>query len=189
MARRSGIAWRVAAVIFAMTIGTNHVRAADRSLEYAVKSTFLYKFASFVEWPSGTFASTTAPFNLCVLGADPYGGRIDEAARGQSVGRHPVVVRRLSNVDEKSGCHAILISGSGSQDIDDALHAVAGSPVLTITDEVLGPDHGIIHFVIANDRVTFDIDPGAAARNRLVISSKLLALARSVSPASPVRTR
>lgn len=189
MTGRSTLAGRAAAVILAMTLVGGVARAADRSLEYAVKSTFLYKFASFVEWPSGTFASASAPFNLCVIGADPFGGRIDEAARGQSVGRHPVVVQHLSKADGQSGCHAMLVSGSGRQDIDDALRAVAGSPVLTITDEDLGSEHGIVHFVIADDRVTFDIDLAAAARNRLTISSKLLALARSVRSVSPVSTR
>ena len=56
----------IAALLVAMP-----ARTADRSLEYSVKATFLYKFASFVEWPAGTFSSDAAPFYLCVVGADP----------------------------------------------------------------------------------------------------------------------
>lgn len=159
-------------------------QGADRSLEYAVKSTFLYKFASFVEWPAGTFSSDSAPFVLCVVGADPYGGRIAQAARGQTVAGHPIVLRHLSRAEPGSGCHAMFLTGSSRQDLEEGLRAVAGTPTLTITDSELGPAAGILHFVVADDRVTFDIDRAAAARNRLVISSNLLALARNLRGAS-----
>ena len=31
--------------------------AQSPNVEYAVKATYLYKFAPFVEWPAGTFAA------------------------------------------------------------------------------------------------------------------------------------
>ena len=157
--------------------------AADRSLEFAVKSTFLYKFATFVEWPAGSFESDSSPFNLCVVGADPYGGRIAQAVAGQSVGKHPIVLRQLARADARSNCHAMFLSGSANQDVDDALRAVDGTPVLTVTDSALGPAAGIMHFVIVNDHVSFDIDNVAATRNHLVISSKLLSLANKLTAA------
>jgi len=58
---------------------------------------------------------------------------------------------------------------------------VAGRPVLTITDEVSeDAAKGMINFVIADDRVRFEIDAAAAARSGLPISSKLLDVALSV---------
>jgi YfiR/HmsC-like len=159
-------------------------RTADRSLEYAVKATFLYKFATFVQWPAGTFSDDSSPFVLCVVGADPYGGRIAQAVAGQSVGRHPIVLRQMPRAEPGSRCHASFISGSASQDVGDALKAMAGTPTLTVTDAALGRQAGIVHFVIVDDRVTFDIDPSAAARNHLVISSNLLALAHNLRGAS-----
>jgi hypothetical protein len=50
--------------------------------------------------------------------------------------------------------------------------------VLTVTDDQLhGPSTGIVNFIIANNRVRFDIDAEAATQNGLVISSKLMNLA------------
>ena len=158
---------------------------ADHSLEYAVKATFLYKFASYVEWPAGSFEHESSPFNLCIVGTDPFGGRIHEAVAGQSVGKHPIVLRQLARAEPRSGCHALLVSALGSQRATESLGAVSGTPTLTVTDSALGAPAGIIHFVIADDRVSFDIDNVAAAKNRLVISSKLLALARRVNTARP----
>jgi hypothetical protein len=161
---------------------------ADRSLEYAVKATFLYKFASYVEWPAGSFEHESSPFHLCVVGADPFGGRVHDAVAGQSVGKHPIVFRHLAKAESRSGCHAMLVSGLASQPAE-SLDAVSGTPTLTVTDSALGATAGIIHFVIVEDRVSFDIDNDAAAKNHLVISSKLLALAHRVNTPRPGNTQ
>lgn len=67
-----------------------------------------------------------------------------------------------------------------------ALAAMKGAPVLTVTDEATHPaDRGIISFVIADNHVRFDIDDAAAAQSGLVISSKLLSLAHAVKSRGP----
>lgn len=180
------IGWPIALLVFLAAIPA---RTADRSLEYAVKATFLYKFASFVEWPAGAFEHDTSPFRLCVVGSDPFGGRIEETVAGQSVGKHPIVLRRLAKAERQSDCHAMLVVGTRTQSAAEALSAVSGAPTLTITDSALGTPAGIIHFVIVDDRVSFDIDNVGAARNRLVVSSKLLELAHRVRTARPGSAR
>jgi len=172
-------------IVLAVLFAAFPAHTADRSLEYAVKATFLYKFATFVEWPRGTFERETSPFELCVVGADPFGGRIQQAVSGQSVGRHPIVLRQLVKAEPQSNCHVLFVSRSASQPAAEALRAVSGTPTLTVTDSALGGTAGIIHFVIVDGRVSFDIDNVAAARNQLVISSKLLELARRVNAAQP----
>ncbi len=63
------------------------------------------------------------------------------------------------------------------------LAAVRGDPVLTFTDSALTPwDKGIVHFVILDARVRFEIDARQAATNGIMISSKVLSLAVSVTP-------
>ena len=55
--------------------------------------------------------------------------------------------------------------------------------MLTVTDAAVSRDEkGIVHFVIHDDRVRFEIDDRAAAENGLMISSKVLSLALSVTP-------
>jgi hypothetical protein len=55
--------------------------------------------------------------------------------------------------------------------------------VLTVTDAAPSGVHGIVNFVLLDDRVRFEIDLGQAARNGIAISSKLLSLAVTVQPA------
>jgi len=176
------LAWN--AVLIALLIMCDAtVVSADGSLEYAVKATFLYKFAPFVEWPDSAFASPTSTFNLCLIGDDPFGGLVDQATVGQRIADRSIVVRHLSTVDGSSGCHIMFVAGSKAQSVAQMLDAVRGSSVLTVTDSATKVQaHGIIQFIIQNNRVRFDIDDNAAAQNHLTISSKLLDIARLVQP-------
>ncbi|HET6969756.1 MAG TPA: YfiR family protein [Phenylobacterium sp.] len=168
-----------AALAVALTAMPLPSRAQDRSLEYAVKAAYLYKFAPFVEWPPRAFTSPAAPLQLCVLGADPFGSSLELAVNGQRVGGRPVAVRRLQRVDVASGCHILFVGDSRAQSALDAIKAVRGSPTLTVADG--GSDIGaIIRFVVRDNRVRFDIDTAAAAANGVTISSKLLSLAMSL---------
>lgn len=154
-------------------------RGQQPGVEYAVKATYLYKFAPFVEWPVGVFAAPTDPFVICIAGNDPVSVLVDEAARGQRVGAHPIEVVHLPAARDVA-CHVLYVAQRGPAGLA-ALHAVRGKPVLTVTDDAEDA-HGIINFVLQDNRVRFEIDQNAAAENNLVISSKLLNLAVRVRP-------
>jgi hypothetical protein len=154
-------------------------------LEYAVKATYLHKFAPFVEWPSPAAEFPDGNFTVCVVGGDPLGSLLDRAVNGQNVAGRPIVVRRLARVTGNPGCSVMYVIGSAAQSVADALAAVRGMPVLTVTDGASDPAaEGIINFVIADDRVRFDIDNTAAVADGLTISSKLLSLAVHVNGGS-----
>jgi YfiR/HmsC-like len=154
--------------------------AAGPSLELAVKAAYLAKFAPFVVWPEGAFAAPNAPLVLCVQGDDPFDGMLDRLTAGESVGPHPVVVRRLPRLDPASGCQIAYLAGSSAQSPAAALKAVEGQPVLTVTDAEAGGGQGIVHLVLVGGRVRFMIDAEKAGQSQLGISSKLLALAVEV---------
>jgi hypothetical protein len=151
------------------------------SLEYAVKATFLYKFAGFVSWPAAAFESAGSPVTICVLGSDPVALMIDHAATGQSVGERSLAVRHLEGPAGLSGCQILYVAANTPA--AEAQNAVKGMPVLTVSDGANADAAGsIVSFVVQDNRVRFDIDDAAAAQNGLTISSKLLSLARAVRP-------
>jgi hypothetical protein len=156
------------------------------SLEYAVKATYLDKFAPFVAWPSPSAEFPGGAFTVCVVGGDPLGPLLDRAVSGQRIGDHPVEVRRFATIAGDPGCSVMYITGSAAQPVPAVLAAVRGTPVLTVTDGAQDPaGSGIINFVLADDRVRFDIDTVAAAASGLTISSKLLSLALHVKQGAP----
>ncbi len=142
---------------------------ADPAIEYAVKAAYLTKFIPFITWPD------TASFSICVLGDDPFAGKLEQAANGTKLGDHPVHVRHVAAPD--ASCQILFLSDAASADA--ALEALRGKPVVTVTDSGL-KEHGVISFVIADNHVRFDIDDAAAAQSGLDISSKLLDLAHGV---------
>ena len=155
------------------------------SLEYAVKATYLYKLAPFVNWPPATFESPDQPFRICVAGEAPFDDYLQHAVAGRSLGTHPFEVRRLDTVTPDTQCQIVFISPLSSQTVHQALEAVSGKPVLTVVDSSEPrADGGIVQFVIERGRVRFVIDTGAAARNHITINSKLLNLALAVREAS-----
>jgi hypothetical protein len=176
--------WLLASVLVCVACGAWAQSATDAvSLEYAVKATYLYKLAPFVNWPPHEFATADAPFQICVAGTDPFGDFLDKAVAGRGMGTHPFAVRRLESVDGVADCQILFISHLPEMTTREALATVSGKPVLTVTDSTAPDADGIVHFVIDRGRVAFEINTAAAARNQLTISSKLLQLAVAIKAA------
>jgi hypothetical protein len=172
----------LAAATLVLALAAGVVAAQGAQLETAIKATYLYKFEGYVAWPNGTFSSPSSPISLCVVGDDPFGAVLDQAVSHQPAGERPVTVRRISAASESSGCQIMFLSGS-PESVTEALHAVHGAPILTVTDEEDGDSPaGMINFIVKDNRVRFEIDDGAASQSGLAISSDLLKLALSVKP-------
>ncbi len=81
------------------------------------------------------------------------------------------------------GCQVLFLESVDGTLPVDGLHALAATPVLTISDV---PDFaaqgGMIGLKLRADRVRFDINQGASRRAGLVLSSQLLKLADEVTP-------
>jgi len=152
--------------------------AAPVPLEYAVKASYIYKFAPFVTWPPDVLAAGS-PFTICLAGDNDFGPMLEQIVRGQAIDGRTIMIKRLGSSAVLSPCQ-ILFVGRASQ-AASLLHAAAGHPILTVTDHDRGPGGGIIDFNLKNGRVRFTIDAAAARVSGLQISSKLLGLAMSVN--------
>jgi hypothetical protein len=164
--------WPLAAL--AVALGVAARARAVTAPDDAVKAAFVAKFGAFVQWPRA--AARPAP-TICVVGDDPVAADLERLKPSPAA---PVEVRRLAAVDARSRCDLLYAAGGGRQPVSEALAAVAGRPVLTVTDARRSGARGMIHFVVRQDRVRFIIDAQQAERSGLQISAKLLALAESV---------
>jgi hypothetical protein len=154
---------------------------AEVSLEYAVKAAYIPKFVPFITWPDTAFATPSAPVTICVLGADPFGGKLEQAAGELKSGNRAITVRYLPGSDPSASCQLVFLGKSDETVAEETLEAAKGKPVVTVTDSGLKA-HGVISFVIEANHVRFDIDEAAASQGGVGISSKLLNLARAVKP-------
>ncbi|MDB5408251.1 MAG: putative transrane protein [Rhodospirillales bacterium] len=170
------------AIVLSLAVPLDVAQAETAPLELAVKATYLYKFAPFVEWPPIAFATPSSSFIVCVVGDDPFGDVLDRAVSGQRVGDRPIVLRRLARA--APGCHILYAAGSAAQPVHEIIDSVRGTPVLTVTDRAPDGAKGIVNLVVQENKVRFEIDDRAATASALVVSSKLLSLAVRVRPRS-----
>lgn len=147
--------------------------AAPPSIEQAVKASYIFKFAPFIEWPPGAFGGAGAPFAICVTGQDPFGPVLDDVVRGQKIRGRAIVLRRLNAATPVAGCHIVFMGHP--RDAGTTVPPPSG-PVLTISDAGSGAPPGMIQFVKQGSRVRFQIDDAAARANGITVSSKLLGL-------------
>jgi hypothetical protein len=168
---------RVALAAAALLFGGAAARGAA-TLEYELKAAFLYNFVKFVEWPPDAFVGERSPLTLCVFGEDPFGGSLDGAVRGETLGERPLTIQRPDDLDELRDCQVLFVSRSERNRMAEVLARVEGAPVLTVGDaDGFLRAGGMINFVLEENKVRFLINQTAAERGRLRISTKLLRLA------------
>jgi len=180
IARMAAVAGTCAMVLFGQAIGVaagaENLRSTPHG-EYQVKAAFLYNFAKFTKWPSGTYADASAPLVVCVLGKDAFGKALDSLA-GKRINGRPVAVSRFARVEEAVQCQVVFISESEEDRVPEIVGYLAGRPVLTVCN---APSctrfRGIIHLRVVSERIRFAIDIDSAKAAGLKLSSKLLALA------------
>jgi len=144
-------------------------------VEAHVKAAYIYNFARFVEWPAGAAAG---PVRIGILGHGDLTSPLEEIVRGKSVGGRPIKVTPIATPGEAECCEILLIERSESKHEKEIAQALAGKPVLTVSDDENGSRDGvIIAFQLVDESVRFQINQDAAMRAGLRISSQLLKVA------------
>jgi len=153
--------------------------ARDRASDTLIKAAFLHKFASFVEWPDGTFASPASTLRIGVLGDDGVYRDLAETSRDRDRDGRRVQPVRLAPGDALTGFHILYLKGSDAR----LAEWLAGVPegVLTVTDsDGAQPRGGVISFFLEEGRVRLGASVEAATRQRLRLNPRLLSAARIV---------
>lgn len=149
--------------------------------EYEVKAAFLYKFASYVEWPPQVFGEARSPFVIGVAGADLLADALARIVAERTIDGRPVEVRKLHRGDSVNGLQILFVGRDGGERLSDFLASARGRPVLTVSEsEDIFAAGSVINFVVVDDKVRFDVALRAAELANLKLSSRLLSVARKV---------
>jgi len=178
-------ALRCTVILLALTSALSGFGHAQyQHTEYEVKAAYLYQFGRFVRWPSNSGSG----FSICILGYDPFGSLLDSTVEGETVDGKRLSVRRISSAPQAADCRILFISSSEQRRLGSILAALAGQPVLTVSDLPDFCDHGgMIQFVVEGERVRFAVNRDAAERANLTFSSDLLRVAMLVKGNQPPR--
>jgi len=187
----AGIDWRAVkrvlrACAFSMVVAAGlaspRPAQADAQVdEYRVKAAFLYKFGSYIEWPSGSFARADSAVTIGVMGADALAEELTQIVAGRNVNGRPVRVRKLRPGDPIASLHVLFVGRGEGGRLAEILAAARGQALLTVTESEGGLELGsMINFVVVEDKVRFDIAPPPSESSNLKISARLLGVARKV---------
>ncbi len=154
--------------------------AQGQNGEYLLKAAFLYNFTKFVEWPDSTFATSSTPLMICVLGNDPFGSSLDAIADKTIKGR-PLVIKRLHSVDRVKDCQMLYVSPNQLTQTAEIVPTIQKAPVLTVCDAEDCAEAGImLNMRVVENRVQLDMNLDAVQRTPLKVSSQLIKLTRIV---------
>ncbi len=149
--------------------------SSDR--EYAVKAAFIYNFAKYVEWPKNTFHDEKQPLVIGILGEDPFGSFMDVIGDKTAQGRG-ILIKRMTRLREVEKCHILYISPSERDRLEQILGHLGDEALLSVSDmRGFIKGGGMIHLMLHQNKIRFAINPRAAERTGLHISSRLLELA------------
>ena len=152
-----------------------------QSKEYEIKAAFLFNFAQFVDWPATTFTNTDMPFAIGILGSDPFGPALEATVEGETIKNHRIIIERAQRIGDLKNCQLIFISKSKEKQFTEILSALDARPVLTISEiEGFAEHGGEINFYLEGSKVRFEVNPAAAKRVGLNVSSQLLSLGKIV---------
>lgn len=142
----------------------------------AVKAAYLFRFASYVEWPDSV--KVEGPFVIGVIGAEDVAVHLEHLLTGMTVQGRAAKVRRVRTPDDIAGVHILYVGQAVFRSARPMRLRAVGKPILLVTDSHDGlQGGGVINFVEVNRNLRFEISLAAAERSGLKIDSALLAVA------------
>lgn len=155
----------------------------------AVRAVFLTNFLGFTEWPAEALPPD-APYVIGVAGSRALEEELLALAERRQVRDRRIRVVRVKNSRDTIGCHLLYISPAfapgeeNAPGAEELLPALRKQPVLTVSSS---PDFlglgGMINLTVGGQgRLQFEISTDNAKAAGLVMSSRLLSLAKIVNP-------
>jgi hypothetical protein len=148
--------------------------------EYQIKAAYLYNFINYIDWPADALPPAGGMLTIGVVGDNPFGAALD-ALKGKQIKGRTLSVKQLSSLENLDQCQIVFISPSEKERLPEILARLKDARVLTVSEiEGFAQRGGIINFISERNKVRFEVNPDAAKRTGLTVSSELLKLARLV---------
>lgn len=146
--------------------------------ELPLKAAIIFNLLLFVEWPGESELPPGAPLTLCADRSAPLWPHL-KLLQDRPVRQRRLELRETASVDEQRSCQAWVLEEGGARPLAARVPGAAAS--LVIGDGQRADEGGVVIALrMVNSRLQFDIDMAQARAQRLLLSSKMLRLARVV---------
>lgn len=176
---------------------------ADRLPETDVEAAYLVNFLRYTQWPERSFESPDSPLVISVIGPKSVSDRVRDVARAAGrIGNRTIEVRSIpfqrgsvdaplqSERDRQSlalirGSHLVFFHIDAGPLHPQALSDLWGHPVLTVSNAPGFADAGgMLGLFRSSGHIVFEANPGAIRNSGLLVSAKVLKLARVAARAN-----
>lgn len=172
-------------VLFGASAGFSVRAGAQSASGPDLTAAYLTNFARFTVWPPEALPAE-ARLVMCVRGSESVSDALDALTRSQTIAGHALSVRRVKPEDTLQECHLVYATNLDRDEAERLLRETGNRPILTVSDAAdFTRKGGIAHFFVEKERLRFAVNPEAADRARLRISSKLLSLSTIVKAGRP----
>lgn len=149
--------------------------------EYSLKAAFLHHFFKYTTWPEEAPEKDPPPFELWVVGDDPFGDLLEKTFKDKVLQGRSVRITRKESVPDKIDAHFVFAGGMREAERALLIERCKDKPTLLMGESkdfaISGAD---ANFYIEDSRVRFQINTDAIEASGLTISSELLKLATIV---------
>ncbi|WP_181168186.1 YfiR family protein [Cognatiluteimonas lumbrici] len=186
--------WRglAAALALAASLPAQAQAPTASELRLRVEGAFLVNFVRYTDWPEQRFTEPGAPYVVSVVGdAEATDAIAAVATAAGSIRGRRIVVRRVrfdARLDPASRrvairrlreSHVVFVAGGDVEGARLVLRAVAGAPVLTVSDVPgFAAAGGMLGLVRSGRNLAIEANPAAIRDSEMQVSAKVLKLAR-----------
>ena len=154
--------------------------AAEPYREDAVKAAFLYRFTGYIEWPEQVLQSRPQ-FTIAVLDGDSVAKELSRLLTRRAIKNMPARVKKIDSPRQVGDAQMLYVGTDYAGNRREFISALAGKPVLIVTDHPRGlDDGGAVNFMRVDRRVRFEVSLTAAQNAGIKVSSELLSVATRV---------
>lgn len=175
---RRCVKWLTWVLFFAHLPLASAASSSTKLDEYKIKAVFLFNFTQLVSWPEDAFATDDSPLTVCVLGDNPFDGKLAKILHGESREGRPLTLKQLDTITPIDHCHILFVGESARQHFVAIRDQLSGAAVLTVGDyDEFIADGGMIELAHKKKRMYFKVNLTRTKRHSVFPSSKLLRLA------------
>jgi len=148
--------------------------------EYQVRAAIVVNLVRFVSLrQSGE--DNHGPVRICLLGYDQQSAVLESYLGAHAIDGRSFQVRRLQESDRGEGCQVLYVSPAERHRFEEISGFLVGAGVLTVSDDrAFAAADGIVGLPVVGDRIEIQINLVRAEQSGIVISSRLLGLAKVI---------
>ena len=151
--------------------------------EFQVRAAIIVNLVRFVTWTPAR-GNAHAPLVVGLLGYDQQGTALESYLSSHSIDGRQFQVKKIGHGDRTDDCQIIYVAPSEQRRFEEISDSLAHNGVLTVSDNrAFALSGGIVGLPVVGDRIEIQINLLQAQQSGLVISSRLLGLARVIRKA------